>query len=316
MGPEEKKARAREKAREYYYANIERCLERGRAWRAANKEKVKANNAAYHAENREREIVRNRAWKDENREAMNARRRTAYAANIERERAYMRECKKLRYWRNPQKYRDLARLERAMPGAKEKQAAWGNAWAARNRERVKASRAGWYAQNGDRVRQKAKAAYRRDPQRHRNINRRNYFLNRARYGVTQKAWAARNAARVRTYQKQWRVRNPGVARARASEARALRLKRRLAWASAGAIASLHREAQLLTETTGRLHVVDHIIPLRAARYQVLMSRITCASLRHPLTHARPTSGNHRDGSAHASCWAMCRSRRAMRQPRS
>src|SRR5439155_4085744 len=39
------------------------------------------------------------------------------------ERASMRERKKLRYWRNPQKYRALARLERAMPGAKEKGAA-------------------------------------------------------------------------------------------------------------------------------------------------------------------------------------------------
>ena len=193
---------------------------------------------------------------------MNARRRADYAANIKRERASMRERKKLRCWRNPQKYRALARLERAMPGAKEKGAARGKAWAERNRERVKATRAAWYAQNGDHVRQKAKAAYRRDPQRYRNINRRNYFLNRPRYAVTQRAWAVRNAARVAATQKRWRLRNPGVARARANEARTLRLKRRVAWANAAAIVSFHREAQWLTESTGRLHVVDHIIPLK------------------------------------------------------
>ncbi len=70
---------------------------------------------------------------------MNARRRADYAANIKRERASMRERKKWRYWRNSQKYRALARLERAMPGAKEKGAARGKAWAERNRERVKAT---------------------------------------------------------------------------------------------------------------------------------------------------------------------------------
>jgi len=118
MSPEEKKEKARESARASYNANKERYLERGRAWRAANKEKVKANNAAYHAANRERENARSRAWKEENRDAMNARRRADYAANIKRERASMRERKKWRYWRNPQKYRALARLELAMPGAK------------------------------------------------------------------------------------------------------------------------------------------------------------------------------------------------------
>ena len=56
MSTEEEKARAREKARAYYYANRERCLERGRAWRAANKERVKTLNAAYKAANREREL--------------------------------------------------------------------------------------------------------------------------------------------------------------------------------------------------------------------------------------------------------------------
>jgi len=42
----------------------------------------------------------------------------------------------------------------------------------------------------------------------------------------------------------------------------LRLQRRVAWANAAAIASFHREAESLTESTGRLHVVDHIIPLK------------------------------------------------------
>ena len=147
MSTEEEKARARESARAYYYANKERCLERGRAWRAANKEKVKALNAAYHAKYRQRENARSRAWKEENREGMNARRRAAYTADIKQERAYARSRKKTRYAKNPQKFRNLARRERAQPGAKERQARVSKLWAERNRDRVKAAHRQWYQRN-------------------------------------------------------------------------------------------------------------------------------------------------------------------------
>ena len=39
MSTEKERARARERAHTYYYANKERYLERGRAWRFAHKEK-------------------------------------------------------------------------------------------------------------------------------------------------------------------------------------------------------------------------------------------------------------------------------------
>ena len=202
MSPEEKKARARKNARAYYYANKERCLERGRAWRAANKGWVKAYNAAYHAENRERENVRSRAWKEENHESMNARRRAAYAANIESERAYMRNKKKASYARNPQKYRDLARRDRAKPGAKERQRVIAKAWVERNRDRTKAAARRWYQ------------------------------------------------------------RNLAVARLKLAIHGASRRQRRVPWANQEAIAAFYAKAALLTRTTGRTHVVDHIVPLK------------------------------------------------------
>ena len=49
---------------------------------------------------------------------------------------------------------------------------------------------------------------------------------------------------------------------RSAEARTSRLMRRVGWANAKAITSLYREAELLTRSTGRPHVVDHIIPLK------------------------------------------------------
>jgi hypothetical protein len=202
MSSEEEKAGARERARAYYYANKERCLERGRAWRAANKEKVKTYNAAYHAENRERENARSRAWKEENREPMNARRRAAYTANIKQERAYARSRKKARYAQDPQKFCNLARRDRAKPGAKQREAAATKLWAERNRDRRKAASRRWY-------------------QRH---------LDHARLQLV--------------------------------IAQATRRRRYVAWANVDAIAALYARAALLTRTTGRSHVVDHIVPLK------------------------------------------------------
>ena len=202
MSPEEEKARARARARAYYYANKECYLERGRAWRAANKEKVKTYNAAYHAENRERENARSRTWKEENREAMNARRRAAYTADIEQERAYARSRKKARYAQNPQKYRNLARRDRAKPGAKERETAISKLWAERNGDRRKAAARRWY------------------------------------------------------------LRHLEHARLQLVIAQATRRRRYVSWADVEAIAALYARAAVLTRTTGRSHVVDHIVPLR------------------------------------------------------
>jgi hypothetical protein len=41
-----------------------------------------------------------------------------------------------------------------------------------------------------------------------------------------------------------------------------REKRRVLWANPDAILEIYRHAELMTRTTGRLHVVDHIIPLQ------------------------------------------------------
>jgi hypothetical protein len=108
---------------------------------------MKALNAAYKAKYHEREIARSRAWKEENREGTNARRRSAYNANIEQERLYARSKKKARYAQNPQKFRNLSRLDRAKPGAKERAAAVSKLWAERNPDRIKATHRRWYQRN-------------------------------------------------------------------------------------------------------------------------------------------------------------------------
>jgi hypothetical protein len=199
---DEEKGKARERARAYYYSNKERCLERGREWRAANKEKVKANNEAYREKYRERELERNRAWKEQNRDEMNALRRAAYAASIEKERTIARERKRAKYALTPQKYRDLARAERTKPERRARQAVVSKAWADRNRDRTQMAARRWY-------------------QRH--------LIH---------------------------------ARIQLAISTASRRQRCAAWADKKAIAAIYAEASHLTRTTGRVYVVDHIIPLK------------------------------------------------------
>jgi hypothetical protein len=87
-------------------------------------------------------------------EAEEPRPRAVYAANVEQERAYQRNRKKTKYALNPQKYRDLARLDRAKPGAKARHAAVSKAWVERNRDRTKAAARRWYQRNLDHARLK------------------------------------------------------------------------------------------------------------------------------------------------------------------
>ena len=113
-----------------------------------------------------------------------------------------RSKKKAKYAQNPQKYRNLARLDRAKPGAKERQARVSKLWAERNSDRRNAAARPWY-------------------QRH---------LRRARLQLV--------------------------------IAEATRRRRYVSRANVEAIAALCVRAALLTQTTGRSHVVDHNIPLK------------------------------------------------------
>jgi hypothetical protein len=133
---------------------------------------------------------------------MNARRRAAYTANIEQARAYARRKRNASYARNPQKYRDLARLDRSTPGGKRRQARLSKKWAERNPARIKAMHRRWYQRN----------------------------LEHARLQLV-----IHQATRRRRY---------------------------VSWATVKAIATLYARAALLTRTTGRSHVVDHIVPLK------------------------------------------------------
>jgi hypothetical protein len=62
--------------------------------------------------------------------------------------------------------------------------------------------------------------------------------------------------------KRYRERNRTKIRARLAVSKQGREKRRVLWANQDAILEIYRQAEIMTRTTGRPHVVDHIIPLQ------------------------------------------------------
>jgi hypothetical protein len=201
---------------------------------SSHKEKVSARErarASYYA-NRERYLERGRAWRAANKEKVMAYNAAYHAENRERENAR------------------------------------SQAWKAENREGMNARRRADYAADPEQARayarNKKRASYARNPQKYRDFARleRRKPGVRARQSALAKAWAQRNPERRKAIARLWYRRNLDHARLQLVLSQAFRRRRNVPWANREAIALFYVEAALLTRTTGRRFVVDHIIPLK------------------------------------------------------
>lgn len=139
------------------------------------------------------------------------------------------------------------------------------AWRAANRERALATKRAWAAKNIEKIREQERAR-RADPataaklaERRRKYERseRGKIAKRARLAEYYKA----HPEKLRAYNLRNRQRNPATHLA-AVQAGKMRKKRAVpAWADMKAIRQVYVEAKRLTAETGKLHHVDHIIPL-------------------------------------------------------
>ncbi len=180
----------------------------------------------------------------------------------EEKRARRRERNRAAYARDPEKFRKLARENRLKPGAAERHKEYAKAWALRDGERVKALRKAQYEKNrGDAI-AKARAWKKRNPARVLASQRSRATINSEKNRAARKAWEARNPAAALESFRRYRERNRAEIRARLAASKEGREKRRVLWANQDAILDIYRQAELITRTTKRLHVVDHIIPLQ------------------------------------------------------
>jgi hypothetical protein len=201
---------------------------------STEEEKAKARErarAAYYA-NKERYLERGRAWRAANKEKVKAYNATYHAENRGRENARSR------------------------------------AWKDENRDAMNAQRRAAYTENIKQARADArgrkKTRYAQDPQKYRNLARRDRTKPGAneRNSAISKLWAERNRDRRKAAARRWYQRHLEHARLQLVIAQATRRRRYVSWANVEAIAALYASAALLTRTTGRSHVVDHIVPLK------------------------------------------------------
>ncbi|TLZ06450.1 MAG: hypothetical protein E6K39_10590 [Gammaproteobacteria bacterium] len=177
-------------------------------------------------------------------------------------RARRRERDRAAYARDPEKFRKLSRENRLKPGAAERHMEYAKAWALRNAERVKALRKANYENNRQINIEKTRAWKKRNPARVLASQRSRATINGEKNRAARKAWEERNPTAALESFKRYRERNRAKIRARLAVSKQGREKRRALWANQDAILAIYLQAEIMTRPTGRLHVVDHIIPLQ------------------------------------------------------
>lgn len=180
----------------------------------------------------------------------------------EETRARRRERDRAAYARDPEKYRELARQNRLKPGAAERHKEYAKAWAVKNAAHVKEQRKAKYEQDRQQNIEKARSWKKQNPARVLASQRARASVNREKNRAARKAWEEKNPEVAAESFKRYRERNRAKIRARLTVSKQGREKRRVPWADQDAILAVYRQAELLTLTTGRPHVVDHVIPLQ------------------------------------------------------
>jgi hypothetical protein len=150
----------------------------------------------------------------------------------------------------------------ASASAAERRKEYRKAWALRNAELVKARRKAKYERDRAGNIEKARIWKQRNPAKALASRRARARVNREQMRAARKAWEKRNPTAALESFKRYRERNRAEIRARLAASKEGREKRRVLWANRDAIIEIYRQAELMTRTTGRLHVVDHIIPLQ------------------------------------------------------
>jgi len=131
-----------------------------------------------------------------------------------------------------------------------------------NVEHVKARRKAKYEQDRQANIEKARVWKACNRERVLASQRSRAIINSEKNRAARKAWEKKNPTAALESFKRYRERNRAKIRARLTVSKQGREKRRVLWANQDAIRAIYDQAEFMTRTTGRLHVVDHDIPLQ------------------------------------------------------
>jgi hypothetical protein len=185
-----------------------------------------------------------------------------------------RERDRAAYARDPEKFRKLSRENRLKAGAAERHKEYAKAWALRNAERVKALRKANYEKDRQTNIEKTRAWVKRNPARVLANQRSNATINREKNRAARKAWEKKNPTAALESFKRYRERNRAKIRARLGVSKQGREKRRVLWANQDAILEIYRQAEFMSQTTGRQYVVVSRVILVGSSASIRLARIT------------------------------------------
>lgn len=123
-----------------------------------------------------------------------------------------------------------------------------SAWLLANSEMRKAYEQSWYLKNKPQVLSQSK---------------RYHALNISKYMELNREWRKKNPEKSAAFSKNWRQRNPALVAASTARRRSAKFRATPLWASKESIDAFYVTASALGMHTGDWYHVDHIVPLRA-----------------------------------------------------
>lgn len=138
-------------------------------------------------------------------------------------------------------------------------------WAKKNPEVKKERAAEWYEKNREEIIERVRANYYKDVDKSRQRARDYAAENRVAARERIKKWSQENPERKRQNDKAWAAANPERAHSLKAKYRAARRMACPPWVDADHMARIHEVYRLrrqISEQTGVVHEVDHIVPLQ------------------------------------------------------
>ena len=145
---------------------------------------------------------------------------------------------------------------------KERKAITGLAWREANKEKDQAYNSSWRKANKEKIALASKAWIKDNPERARANWKAWQERNKEKVAAKNKVWREANPERARAAVKAWHQVHSDRRNASGAKYRAAKIKRTVAWANNEIIESIYAESRRLSETTGILFNVDHVIPLQ------------------------------------------------------
>ena len=120
----------------------------------------------------------------------------------------------------------------------------------------------WVAKNPEKVRAYKRKWARNNREKKQQLDKIYYENNREKISACQKEWREKKYGSYNNYYEYYRSAYPDKIKASKGRYRAAKMKRTVSWANKDLIEKIYRQARKLSENSGKVYHVDHIIPLR------------------------------------------------------